>query len=94
MDFNLLTNPKRWCFPAFIYALFVGYLVIVTLTLDDKLSNGKIINLKDKILAALGEILVGIIVLYLILICCKNGYEILAWLILLLPFAAHIFKKK
>jgi hypothetical protein len=94
MDFKLLVDPSRWCFPAFIYALLVGYLIIVTLSLDGKLKDGTPITMKEKVLAALGELVWGVIMMYILLLLCKNGYEMGAWALLLLPVALHMVKRK
>ena len=93
MDFKLLTSPTRWCFPAFVYALFVSYLVIVTLTLDSTLPNGKKVTLKDKSLAVLGELVFGVIILYILLMLCKHDYEMAAWAVLLAPLALRFIRK-
>ena len=94
MDFNLLTTPARWCFPAFIYVLFIGYLMIVTMTLEGKLPDGREITMKHKLLATLAELLWGVVVLYIMLMCCKSGYETIAWAILLVPLALRLLKVK
>lgn len=94
MDFKLLVDPSRWCFPAFIYALLVGYLIIVTLSLDGKLKDGTPITMKEKILAALGELVWGVIMMYILLMLCKSGYEMYAWVLLLLPVIIHMIRRK
>lgn len=92
MDFKLLTDPARWCFPAFAYALFVGYLVVVTLSLDGTLPDGSKITMKEKILASLGELIWGVLILYVLLMLCKHGYEMYAWILLLLPLVLRMLK--
>jgi hypothetical protein len=94
MDFNMLTNVKGYCFPAFIFAMFQAYLVIVTLTLDAKDKTGKPYTMKDKILTALLEVICGIIIMYCMLILCKKGYEEYAWVLLLAPLVLHLLNKK
>jgi len=94
MDFNMLTNVKGYCFPAFIYLMFVAYLVIVTLTLDAKDKDGRPFTLKDKILTALMECIWGVIILYCLLYLCKKGYEEYAWALLLAPIVLHVLFKK
>lgn len=94
MDFKLLADPSRWCFPAFTYALFMGYLILVTLTLDGKLRDETPITMKEKVLAALGELVWGVIMLYILLMLCKYGYEMYAWVLLLLPVVLHMIRRK
>ena len=93
MDFKLLSDPSRWCFPAFAYALFMGYLIVVTLSLDGRLPDGKTVTMKEKVLVALGELLWGVIMLYVLLLLCKNGYETYAWALLLLPIAMRMLRR-
>lgn len=95
MDFEMLTNVKGYCFPAFIYAMLVAYTIIFTLAIDMKDKNGKQIETKEKLLLVLFEIIWGIIILYVLLLLCKKGYEEYAWVLLLLPIVLNlIFYKK
>jgi fructose-specific phosphotransferase system IIC component len=92
MDFKLLTDPTRWCFPAFTYALITGYLIIVILSLEGRLPDGTKVTMKEKVLTALGTFIWGILMLYILLILCKNGYEMYAWLLLLIPLVLSLRK--
>lgn len=70
----------------------MGYMIILTLSLDENRPDGRRITMKDKLLAALGELLWGVIILYVLLMLCKNNYEMYAWGLLLLPFALHMLR--
>jgi hypothetical protein len=94
MDFSLLTRPSNWCFPAFIYALLVGYTIIFTLVMDIKQKDGQLVSMKDKLMFALFELVSGIIVMYALLLLCKNGMDMVAWVILLLPIVVSVLTYK
>ena len=98
MDFDMLTNVRGYCFPAFIYAMLVAYTIIFTLVSDLKFQDGTMVTLKDKIMMALLEIIFGVIILYSLLLLCKNNMEMYAWIVLLLPlilnFANYLFIEK
>lgn len=95
MDFSLLTNVGGYCFPAFIYAMFVVYIIIFTLVADIKSPDGKLthVSTKDRIMFALLEMIWGVIILYALLLLCKRGLESYAWAVLLLPPVLHLIFK-
>jgi hypothetical protein len=89
MDFALLTSPKKWCFPAFAYALLVLLGVIFTLT-----TQKTQMTLADKVRSVALELVAGVIMLYILLLLCKYDMELLAWALLLMPAVIHALKTR
>lgn len=82
VDFNTLLDPRKWCFPAFIYGILVSIVLISIILLPEAKAT-----IRDRILAFSVVALGGLLMIAFILAFCKAEFplNLLAWAPFLLP---------
>lgn len=94
MDFKMVMNPSRWCLPAFIYALFVGLMILAIVLLPRKQKDGSEITGREKAMAIAAQLAIGFVVFYIMLLLCKHDMEMASWAMLVIPPLVAFLQRK